>query len=317
LSESADAARLHKYNPEGTLASSWHPWYRDGKKDLPIQEDETALVLWALWEHFKRFGDVYFIKPLYRGLICPMADFLVEFRDPESGLPNPSYDLWEERHGILGWTVGAIWGGLQAAANFAEAFGEMDRAAQYRRVADEIKSGVDRYLWQPELNRFARMINRSPDGSWRVDSVLDASLVGLWQFGMYAPYDPKIIATMQAIRQRLWVKTRFGGVARYENDHYQQVSQDIANVPGNPWFICTLWLAEWYAVTAKTPDDLKRALELLEWGTKCALPSGVLAEQGHPYTNEPLSVSPLTWSHAVYAATVQVYLDSLERLKND
>ncbi len=40
---------LHKYNPNGSLASSWHPWRRDGKKNLPIQEDETALVLWALW----------------------------------------------------------------------------------------------------------------------------------------------------------------------------------------------------------------------------------------------------------------------------
>ena len=38
---------LHKYNPNGTLASSWHPWYRGGQKELPIQEDETALVLWA------------------------------------------------------------------------------------------------------------------------------------------------------------------------------------------------------------------------------------------------------------------------------
>jgi len=134
---------------------------------------------------------------------------------------------------------------------------------------------------------------------------------------MYAPDDPKITATMDAIRQRLWVKTRFGGIARYENDRYHQVSQDIVNVPGNPWFICTLWLAEWYAATAKTSDDLKRALALLEWGAKCALPSGVLAEQMHPYTNEPLSVSPLTWSHAVYVATVQAYLDSLGRLKND
>jgi GH15 family glucan-1,4-alpha-glucosidase len=240
----------------------------------------------------------------------------MEFREPETGLPLPSYDLWEERHGILGWTAGATWGGLKAAAQFARAFGEVERAAGYRRAAGEIKAGVDRYLWQPELNYFARMINRKPDGNWEVDKIIDASLVGLWQFGMYAPDDPKITATMEAIRQRLWVKTRFGGLARYENDRYHQVSQDSANVPGNPWFICTLWLAEWYAVTAKTPHELKPALELLGWGAKCALPSGVLAEQMHPYTNEPLSVSPLTWSHAVYVATVQAYLDSLERLKN-
>ncbi|HEX9078682.1 MAG TPA: hypothetical protein VF795_03770, partial [Desulfuromonadaceae bacterium] len=43
---------LHKYNPDGTPASSWHPWFAEGKPQLPIQEDETALVVWALWHHF-------------------------------------------------------------------------------------------------------------------------------------------------------------------------------------------------------------------------------------------------------------------------
>jgi GH15 family glucan-1,4-alpha-glucosidase len=158
------------------------------------------------------------------------------------------------------------------------------------------------------------MINRKPDGSWEVDKVIDASLAGLWQYGMYAPDDPKITATMQAIRDRLWVKTEVGGVARYENDYYHQVSQDIVNVPGNPWFITTLWLAEWYAVTAQKSSDLKPALVLLEWVAKRTLPSGVLAEQVNPHTNEPLSVSPLTWSHAAYVASVQSYIDAAARV---
>jgi len=308
---------LHKYSPDASLASSWHPWYRDGKKDIPIQEDETALVLWALWEHFKRFGDVYFIKPLYRSLICSMADFLVAFRDPETGLPLPSYDLWEERHGILGWTVGAIYGGLKAATNFAAAFGEMELAYKYAQAAEDIKEGTERYLWQPEMNCFARMINRRPDGSWEVDKVADASLVGLWQFGMFSPNDPRMTKMMQSIRNRLWVKTEVGGVARYENDNYHQISQDVMNVPGNPWFITTLWLAEWYAVTAQELEDLVPALELLEWVTVRALPSGVLAEQVNPYTDAPLSVSPLTWSHAAYVASVQSYLEAAARVKGD
>jgi GH15 family glucan-1,4-alpha-glucosidase len=36
---------------------------------LPIQEDETALVLSALWNHFVLYRDIDFIKPLYRQLI--------------------------------------------------------------------------------------------------------------------------------------------------------------------------------------------------------------------------------------------------------
>jgi GH15 family glucan-1,4-alpha-glucosidase len=78
--------------------------------------------------------------------------------------------------------------------------------------------------------------------------------------------------------------------------------------------ITTLWLAEWYAVTAQRPDDLKPSLGLLEWVAKRGLPSGVLAEQVDTYTNAPLSVSPLTWSHAAYVATIQSYPKAAVRL---
>ena len=307
---------LHKYNPDGSLASSWLPWAVDGEKLLPIQEDETSLVLWALWEHFTRYGDVSFIKPLYRSLICPLADFIAGFRESTTGLPLPSFDLWEERLGILSWTVAATWGGLNAAANFAQAFGETERAQNYRQAMEEIKAGADAHLWQPTLNRFARMVNRAEDGNWEVDATLDASLVGLWQFGMYPPDDVKIVPTMQAIRDQLGVKTSAGGIARYTNDRYHQVSQDISNVPGNPWFICTLWLAEWYSLTANNLSDLKQALDILEWVAAHALPSGILAEQVDPYTGQPLSVSPLTWSHAAYVSTVLTYLQCKNQLIN-
>ena len=53
---------------------------------------------------------------------------------------------------------------------------------------------------------------------------------------------------------------------------------------------------------------------LLEWVVARALPSGVLAEQIHPYTGDPLSVSPLTWSHAAFVETVQQYLTRLASL---
>ena len=299
---------LHKYNPDGSLASSWHGWYIDGHKELPVQEDETALVLWALWRHFQRFRDVEFIKPHYRGLVVRAANWLVDYRDPGTGLPLPSWDLWEERRGVLAWTVGATWAGLRAAANFADAFGEHDQAETYRRAAAEMRAGTEENLWSSEMGRFARMVNKREDGGWDVDQTVDASLFGLWYFDMFAPDDPRIVATMQAVRDRLWVKTDVGGVARYENDYYHQVSQDVESVPGNPWFICTLWLAQWYIATAQTIQDLKPALDILNWAAAHALPSGVMAEQVHPYTNAPLSVSPLTWSHATLVMAVREYV---------
>ena len=48
-----------------------------------------------------------------------------------------------------------------------------------------------------------------------------------------------------------------------------------------------------------------------------ALPSGVLAEQVNPYTNEPLSVSPLTWSHAAFVTAVLEYLEARRRLLSE
>ena len=305
---------LHKYNPDGSLASSWHAWYRDGTKQIPVQEDETALVLWALWRYFRRFREVEFVKLLYRGLVIRAANWLTSYRDLNDGLPLPSWDLWEERRGVLSWTVAATWAGIQAAANFALAFGEKDLAAQYRKAADEIRIGTEAHLWQPASNRFARMVNRRAGGGWEVDNELDASLIGLWYFGMFAPDDPRIVATMQAIRARLSVNTPVGGVARYENDHYHQVTDDKINVPGNPWFICTLWLAEWQIAVAKSSGELKPALDILNWVANHALESGVMAEQIHPFTDAPLSVSPLTWSHATLVLAIHEYLDKVEKL---
>jgi glucoamylase len=60
---------------------------------------------------------------------------------------------------------------------------------------------------------------------------------------------------------------------------------------------------------------LSQALDILEWVAAHSLPSGILAEQVNPYNNQPVSVSPLTWSHAAFVATVQTYLQVRKRLE--
>lgn len=306
---------LHKYNPDGSVGSSWHPWIVGGHQQLPIQEDETALVLWALWKHFDRYRDIEMIKPLYKDLVIRSAEWMAGYSDYATKLPLPSYDLWEERRGVLAWTVGSVYGGLIAAANFAQCFGESARADRYRSVADEVKAGVEKYLWHAEWNRFVRMINFDDSGAVVIDGNIDASMVGLFQFGMFEASDPRIQSTMQAIRERLWVKTQVGGMARYEDDYYHQVSKDIGNVAGNPWFVCTLWLADYTIAKAANLEELKEALSILSWCVNHALPSGVLAEQVNPYNDDPISVSPLTWSHAGYVRSVLAYLDRLSSFR--
>jgi GH15 family glucan-1,4-alpha-glucosidase len=232
---------------------------------------------------------------------------MATFREVHTKLPAPSFDLWEERRGIHAFTTAAVWAGLTAGRNFAVAFGQHELAKRYAVAAQEIREAALTHLWDGDRGRFVRTIAVLPDGMIMKDATIDISLAGIFLFGMLPAADPRVVATMKAIEQRLTVRTPVGGIARYENDNYFQVSQDVASVPGNPWFVSTLWLAEWYIATAATLDDLERPLALLRWCASKALPSGVLAEQVHPYTGEPLSVSPLTWSHAAFVSAVQHY----------
>ncbi len=306
---------LHKYTPDGSLASSWHAWYNNGEAQLPIQEDETALVLWALWLHFKRFKDIEFVKRHYRGLVIRSAQWMCSYVDPETGLPLPSWDLWEERYGVHAWTVAAVWAGLQAAACFAEAFGENELSVRYRRVAQGMRDGVRKYLYHREEGRYVRSLSMGEKTfAGRMDMVMDASLVGLWAFGMFKADDFRIVTTMKIMRASLEVQSEVGGMARYENDSYHQVSDNTERIPGNPWFICTLWLGQWFIAGATQVQDLQPALECIEWAANHTLKSGIMAEQVHPWTNEPLSVSPLTWSHATYVSTVEQYTRKYDEL---
>jgi glucoamylase len=302
---------LHKYNPDGSLGSSWHPWVSNHEKLLPIQEDGTGLVLWALWFHFEKFKDIEFAVKQYENLVIRCGDFLASYRDNKTGLPLPCYDLWEEKWGIHTFTVSAVYAGIRAAEKFVNFFGDARRSRIYQRAADEVKASLEKYLYSKEQNRFLKSITPAKDGSFDIDLTLDASIYAPFYFGVFDPDDEKVVNTMNAIREGLWVKTDVGGIARYQGDSYHRVSTDTSQVPGNPWFICTLWLAQWYIARAKNPKELQEALPILEWVAAKALPSGVLAEQVHPYTNQPLSVSPLTWSHAAFVTTVLEYLDKL------
>ena len=118
---------------------------------------------------------------------------------------------------------------------------------------------------------------------------------------------------MRAVADKLWVKTDIGGVARYENDEYFRVSKNVA---GNPWFICTLWLARWHIARASRLDQLNEGLDLLFWATKHAQSSGVMGEQIDPNTGAPLSVSPLFWSHAEFVTAVCEYSNRYNELSS-
>jgi GH15 family glucan-1,4-alpha-glucosidase len=121
--------------------------------------------------------------------------------------------------------------------------------------------------------------------------------------------DKKVIASIQTLRERLQIHDGIGGVPRYERDqYYRQVDTP------NPWYITTLWLAQYYIRKAENGDDLGEALRWINWTVEHSPHSGVLSEQLHPFTGEQLSATPLTWSHAEYVYTVQLYHQKLKDL---
>jgi glucoamylase len=304
---------LQKYNADGTVASGWHAaWDVYGKKRLvPIQEDETALVLWALWEHYDRYRDIEFVQSLYRRLVVSCADFLVSFRHETLRLPRPSWNLWEDRRGIHTFTCSTVVAGLRAAENFARLFAESDRAEIYEATADSIVVAMREHLYSQSHGRFLRSLQFDNDDNYHEDATVDASLFGVFYFGCFDPGDEMVVNTMKAVEAKLGVSS--GGIPRFENDGYMRPAGERQS---NAWFICTLWLADYYIARAEIAEDLKKAMDIMQWVVKNTLPSGVLAEQVDTKGNG-VSVAPLTWSHSTLIATVSSYLKKLASITGE
>ena len=301
---------LQKYNPDGTVASGWHASWDTihGRQLMPIQEDETGLVLWALWKHYEKHRDIDFAHRLYESLVIKCANFMTMFRNADTGLPAASWNLWENARGIHTFTCCTVVAGLRAAALFADLFAEKERADLYTETSDSIVASIDKYLYSEQHGRFLRSLVLGDDESLHEDPTVDASLFGLFYFDCFSARNERVASTMQAVVERLSVG---GGLARFEDDDYMRT--DDRSI-GNPWLICTLWLAEFQIATANAQSDLQKPLSVLEWAVENALPSGVWAEQVDSKTGEPVSVSPLTWSHSTFIATVHSYLNKRRSL---
>lgn len=238
---------------------------------------------------------------------------MVNYMISELGLPDESHDLWEERRGIFTFTAASVYAGLRAAAYFASLLTDEERAEIYAMTADNIKKGILEHLYDDSLNRFLRGIYIQKEG-YKKDPTLESSIFAIFAFGVLPASDPRVEATMKQTELGLWVKTQVGGAARYTNDYYFQKSHDLERVPGNPWIICTLWLALWHIERAITLDELKKPLEIIKWVQQKAMSSGILSEQLHPYSGEPVSVAPLTWSHATFVHVVVAYTEKYQEL---
>jgi GH15 family glucan-1,4-alpha-glucosidase len=291
-----DGYLAHKYLPDKSVGSTWHSLLRNGKKELAIQEDETAIVICMLGEYYDHSKDYEFVESVYSTFIKPAANFMLKFTDKATGLPHASYDLWEEKFLTSTYTCALVEHALKRAAKFAELFDFPEDSVQWLMASEKIKQSFE-VLYDPENDYFRKGFLLEPDDSLTFDNVLDiSSFYGVLMFKDAKQDADKLIKTAEAVENRLTNLGPAGGTIRYENDRYLM---DYSNSIPNPWFVCSLWLAQYYVLI----KELDQARALLDWAQSLAYPSGVFSEQIKPVSGQPAGVAPLVWSHAEFINT--------------
>ena len=110
---------MHKYQPDRAIGSTWHPLVHGKRKELAIQEDETAIVVFLMAEYYIKTGDDEYFMQLMEDFIKPACDFMVRFIDKEYGLTHASYDLWEEKFLSSTYTTAVTYRALVHAVSLA------------------------------------------------------------------------------------------------------------------------------------------------------------------------------------------------------
>lgn len=286
-----DGYVMHKYQPDRAIGSTWHPLIHGKSKELAIQEDETASVIFMIGEYYRVSKDRSYIENMFDSFINPCANFLSNFIDKETGLPHASYDLWEEKFLTTTYTVCTVIAALEIAAQF----GDMLERSQsdvihWRHAASKMGEKLD-LLYHPN-GYFRKGFLLQPDGGLQYDDTLDiSSLYGLYMYAKVPLDDERLKSMVSHVEKRLLNTSPIGGVIRYENDQYFLKKPQYK---GNPWVVTSLWLAQYY----NSSDQLDRAQTLVKWAMGRSWPSGALSEQFDPENGYAMGVTPLVWSHA-------------------
>jgi len=288
---------MHKYRADGAVGSSWHPYVHGDVVAPPIQEDETALVVFVFVQFYNLSKDSSLIKDFYHSMIKPMANFMAEFIDETTGLPKPTYDLWEERFLINTHSTAITYAALVAASELASVTGDDENAVKWRSAADDIQQAAHKYLFNEERQVVYRGLSVN-NGEITYDATIDtAAVYSSFMFGLFAADSHEMKASIETTARVFGTSKERPGLPRYENDNYRR---DNPEINGNWWYITTLWQAQYDIETGNS----EAAKSTLEWIHTHMLSTGMMGEQINPLTEEIIAPAPLTWSHAEYLGTL-------------
>ena len=293
-----------RYYMDGNIAPSWG-----------LQIDETASIVWGILQHYETVGDREFLEKSWDS-VQQAVDYIISAIDAKTGLPEPSFDLWEERFGEHSYSAAAVYGGIQAGVSIAHLLGKsQERTEQWSVSAQNMKEAIlsnmwngaeDLFLrsvkvkmnpWGPEYSENKTLIRYNEKGYCKEvtleDKTVDASLYGLAvPFSVLEPCDHRMKSTAARIESAL----SFGkGLGRYAGDTY---------AGGNPWIITTLWAALYHIQAG----NLDKALEYFYWSIDKVTETGLLPEQVGKDSGKPAWVFGLTWSHAMFVLVLDKLL---------
>jgi GH15 family glucan-1,4-alpha-glucosidase len=294
-----DGYLMHKYRADGALGSSWHPYiHSNGLIGPPIQEDETALTLFMFAQFYQKTPSPRLLADFYQSMVTPMANFLSEYVDKKTGLPKPSYDLWEEVYLTSTFTTSVVYGALVAASDLATLSEDEDNAVKWRTAAEDIQRAAQKYLFNHDRQAFYKgVVIKGGEIIERNDTVDTSSFFGAFMFGLFTTDSIELQQAADTTKQALAFSYETPHVPRYENDNYYRISPQVL---GNYWHVTSLWMAQYELEIG----NAEIAHQTLAWTKRHMLASGVLSEQVDPQTGANIGIAPLTWSHAEYIATL-------------
>ena len=170
------------------------------------------------------------------------------------------------------------WVALDRAITLAGKLGAQDKVEGWQRTRDDIHAAVLRHGWSERAGAFTQYFG-SDD--------LDASSLMMPIVGFLPAADPRVLATIDAIAERLTDER--GLVYRYDT----RGGADGLEGREGTFVLCTFWLAQALALAGQPT----RARHVFERAIAYLNDVGLLAEEVDPATGELLGNFPQAFSH--------------------